>query len=244
MPLLRYLKYLYPYECVIEKLSQPQEIRDAIEGNKRDRRISTDIEEYTTSPPTTARLDHHPILIRTTENPAVSTRQVTPPHLPAVHLVQSPIGSLPPVSLPTGSPYSSGIILTSPNGSIIHTPHIAVGPHGAPVPLVVAPGPIVRPSFSSPVPSQTILTADKSEEREYVKTPVKRHSSPISNDPISPPEKRPTTGPSKHEQQGNMPFASIRIRPGKESNYCSLSLSLSLSLYVCVIGYVPLVPGL
>lgn len=37
----QYMKYLYPYECVHEDLSQPSELQAAIEGNKREgRRVS------------------------------------------------------------------------------------------------------------------------------------------------------------------------------------------------------------
>ncbi|KAH8041332.1 hypothetical protein HPB51_014613 [Rhipicephalus microplus] len=37
----RYMKYLYPYECEKEKLSQPDELQAAIDGNRREGRRSS-----------------------------------------------------------------------------------------------------------------------------------------------------------------------------------------------------------
>ena len=37
---LRYMKYLYPYECAKKKLSTPAELQAAIDGNRRDSRRS------------------------------------------------------------------------------------------------------------------------------------------------------------------------------------------------------------
>ena len=36
--ILRYMKYLYPYECEKEKLSSPAELQAAIDGNRREGR--------------------------------------------------------------------------------------------------------------------------------------------------------------------------------------------------------------
>lgn len=42
IPLLRrYMKYLYPYECEKEKLSTPEELQMAIDGNRREGRRSS-----------------------------------------------------------------------------------------------------------------------------------------------------------------------------------------------------------
>jgi hypothetical protein len=38
---LRYMKYLYPYECEKEKLSSPDELQSAIDGNRREGRRSS-----------------------------------------------------------------------------------------------------------------------------------------------------------------------------------------------------------
>ena len=217
----RYLKYLYPYECAMEKLSQPQEIRDAIEGNKRDRRISSevDLSEFTTSPPTTNNRMEGPILIQAAENPAAATglqhhalRQAPT----AVQVVQPALTGLPPGTLHTGSAYSTGLIIASPTGNIIHTPHMTLGPSGAPIPLVVTPGPIMRPSFEPPRHSTSSSPPTPIGDRgEGMSTPIKRHASPFES--RSPPEKRAMTTQAVEQKQSakSVPFTNITVRPGE-----------------------------
>ena len=38
IPISRYTKYLYPYECEMKRLSTPSELQAAIDGNKREGR--------------------------------------------------------------------------------------------------------------------------------------------------------------------------------------------------------------
>jgi len=49
----QYMKYLYPYECEKEKLSSPDELQMAIDGNRREGRRSSygQYPELNTSPP-------------------------------------------------------------------------------------------------------------------------------------------------------------------------------------------------
>lgn len=51
--LFRYMKYLYPYECEKEKLSSPEELQMAIDGNRREGRRSSygQYPEISSSPP-------------------------------------------------------------------------------------------------------------------------------------------------------------------------------------------------
>lgn len=57
----RYMKYLYPYECEKLKLSTPQELQAAIDGNRREGRRSS--YGYDLSPgPTLIPSSHHPHL--------------------------------------------------------------------------------------------------------------------------------------------------------------------------------------
>lgn len=59
--LFRYMKYLYPYECEKLKLSTPQELQAAIDGNRREGRRSS--YGYDLSPgPTLIPSSHHPHL--------------------------------------------------------------------------------------------------------------------------------------------------------------------------------------
>lgn len=56
--LFRYMKYLYPYECEKLKLSSPQELQAAIDGNRREGRRSS--YGYDLSPgPTLVPTSHH-----------------------------------------------------------------------------------------------------------------------------------------------------------------------------------------
>ena len=207
----------------MEKLSQPQEIRDAIEGNKRDRRISSDMDlsEFTTSPPTANNRMEGPILIRATENPAAATGlQHSMSQGPtAVQVVQPALAGLPPGTLHTGSAYSTaGLIIASPTGNIIHTPHMTLGPSGAPIPLVVTPGPIMRPTFEPPRQSTSSSPPTPlGEKGEGMLTPVKRHASPFSVEGRSPPEKRAMSASVMEQKQSvkSVPFTNITVRPGE-----------------------------
>lgn len=204
----------------MEKLSQPQEIRDAIEGNKRDRRISSDMDlsEYTTSPPTTNNRMEGPILIRAAENPAAATglQHSLSQGPTAVQVVQPALAGLPPGTLPTGSAYSTGLIIASPTGNIIHTPHMTLGPSGAPIPLVVTPGPIMRPTFEPPRQSTSSSPPTPlGEKGEGMLTPIKRHASPFME--RSPPEKRAMSVSAAEQKQSvkHVPFTNITVRPGQ-----------------------------
>jgi hypothetical protein len=217
----QYLKYLYPYECAMEKLSQPQEIKDAIEGNKRDRRISSDIDlnEFTTSPPTTNNRMEGAVLIRSVENPAVTPTFSSG----AVQLVPSQLTAL----SPSVSAYS---IISGPQGAYIPTPHMTVGPHGTPIPLVVTPTPIVRPMIPSTSSGSPPNSGKMVEERPPL---MKRHPSPsYSSDSISPPAKKPAPmvfDQKKQSPTSSMHSANITIRPNKPGNLSSTGMGLNLS---------------
>ena len=203
----------------MEKLSQPQEIKDAIEGNKRDRRISTDIDlnEFTTSPPTTNNRMEGAVLIRSVENPAVTPTCPTG----AVQIVHSPLTAL----SPSVSAYS---IISGPQGTYIPTPHMTVGPHGTPIPLVVTPTPLVRPMIPSTSSSSPPNSGKLLDERPSL---TKRHPSPsYSSDSVSPPAKKPIPNPFDQKKQSlsSMPFANITIRP----NRTGMCVCMDVHMYV------------
>ncbi len=128
-PTDRYVKYLYPYECEVEKLSDPQDLQLAIDSNKRDRRHSETV-EFIAPQITTCR-------------PGELEPGITSPvtHVTAPQGLQI-IGS-PTVALPHGSipPYSGGFIVT-PGGAHVMAPSISsrgqpqllhMSPHGIPI---------------------------------------------------------------------------------------------------------------
>ena len=133
--LFRYMKYLYPYECEVEKLSDPQELQMAIDSNKRDRRHS-DTVDFMTPQIATCRAE--------LEQTSVSVNVATP----VTHAVTSTQGlqliSSPTVALPHGSisPYGGFIMTSGPGGTHVMTPHMQpqlvhmAGPHSA-IPIMV-----------------------------------------------------------------------------------------------------------
>lgn len=97
----RYVKYLYPYECEVAKLSNPQELQVAIESNKRDRRHSDTVEFL--SPQMTCRTD--------LEQAVSPVQRVS--NTQGLQLITSPTVAIPHGSLP---PYSGGFIVTGSGG--------------------------------------------------------------------------------------------------------------------------------
>lgn len=125
----RYVKYLYPYECEIENLSDPQELQIAIDSHKRDRRQS-DTVEFMHQPLTAAARNTLETL-----TPVSNTITATPTQL---QILNSPTVALPHGAIP---PYSGSFIVTGPGGPQMVTPQISgppqlvqmTTPHGIPV---------------------------------------------------------------------------------------------------------------
>ena len=123
----RYVKYLYPYECEIENLSDPQELQVAIDSHKRDRRQSDTVEFL-----------HQPLTVcrNTLESFTPVTNTITATQ--GLQILNSPTVALPPGSM---SPYSGGFIVTGPGGAHMVTPQISgppqlvqmTTPHGIPI---------------------------------------------------------------------------------------------------------------
>lgn len=131
----QYMKYLYPYECEVEKLSDPQELQMAIDSNKRDRRHSETV-DFMSPQIATCRAE--------LEQTSVGVNVASP----VAHAVTSTQGlqliSSPTVALPHGSisPYGGFIMTSGPGGTHVMAPHIQpqlvhmAGPHSA-IPIVV-----------------------------------------------------------------------------------------------------------
>jgi hypothetical protein len=134
----RYCKYLYPYECEVESLSDPKELQMAIESNKRDRRHSDTMDYIQTC--REERRDH--LITQPTY-----TVTGTPGGL---QLISSPTVAIPQPAVP---PYSSSFILTPSGAQIVHTPRISpAGPQllqmasGHPHLPIVVPTTLTNPS--------------------------------------------------------------------------------------------------
>lgn len=134
----RYVKYLYPYECEVENLSDPQELQLAIDSHKRDRRQSETV-EFMHQPITACRSN--------LENLTPVTNTITATQ--GLQILNSPTVALPHGSIP---PYSGGFLVTGPGGAQMVTPQISsppqlvqmtTTPHGIPimVPAIAAPKP-------------------------------------------------------------------------------------------------------
>lgn len=127
----RYVKYLYPYECEIENLSDPQELQIAIDSHKRDRRQS-DTVEFMHQPLTAAGRNTHETL-----TPVSNAITATPGCATQLQILNSPV-ALPHGTIP---PYSGSFIVTGPGGAQMVTPQISgppqlvqmTTPHGIPV---------------------------------------------------------------------------------------------------------------
>ena len=116
LSLLRYVKYLYPYECEVECLSDPKELQLAIESNKRDRRHSDNM-DYVQHQGNTARENERRETL--VSQPAYAVTG-TPSGL---HLISSPgTVTLPHSNMP---PYSGGFIITPSGHHIVHTPRMS-----------------------------------------------------------------------------------------------------------------------
>ena len=106
------MKYLYPYECEVAKLSSPQELQLAIESNKRDRRHSDTVDFL------------NPQLSRGDLEQAISPApRPTPGNAQGLQLITSPTVAIPHGALP---PYSGGFIVT---GSGAHQVRVSVTDH-------------------------------------------------------------------------------------------------------------------
>ncbi|XP_011406312.1 PREDICTED: AT-rich interactive domain-containing protein 3A-like [Amphimedon queenslandica] len=138
----QYVKYLYPYECEVESLSDPKELQLAIESNKRDRRHSDNI-EYIQHPGSTGReTERREALV---SQPAYAVTG-TPSGL---HLISSPgTVALPHSNMP---PYSGGFIITPSGHHIVHTPRMTT----AAAPQLLQMG-AAHPQLPIVVPSTTL----------------------------------------------------------------------------------------
>ena len=112
--LCRYVKYLYPYECEIENLSDPQELQVAIDSHKRDRRQS-DTVEFLHQPLSGGR--------NTLESLTPVTNTITATQ--GLQIINSPSVALPHGAIP---PYSGSFIVTGPGGTQMVTPQISGPP--------------------------------------------------------------------------------------------------------------------
>lgn len=135
----QYVKYLYPYECEMVKLSDPQELQMAIDSNKRDRRHSETVEFIS---PQLRELDQAGMI-------------------PVSHSVSTPQGlqliSSPTVTIPHGSmPHYTGGFIIAPGGTMVASPQFVQMPHVPGIPIVMptahAPQPAARQSRSRSTP--------------------------------------------------------------------------------------------
>lgn len=154
----QYVKYLYPYECEVAKLSSPQELQLAIESNKRDRRHSDTVDFLS------------PQLPRGDLEQAISPApRPTGSNAQGLQLITSPTVAIPHGALP---PYSGGFIVTGSAGAhqVVQMAHHIPG-----IPIVV-PGSTTAAGHaqSGVVWAGKTFTDDKEsthEEREGLATP-------------------------------------------------------------------------
>ena len=219
----RYVKYLYPYECEVECLSDPQELQLAIDSNKRDRRQSETVSDL--------------LAVQGNEKPreqilaSQQTAYMTPAGLQL-------IGSPTTVAIPQGSipPYSGSFII-APSGpaQVVHPPRLP-GPHllqmqPQHLPIMVPTtlqGPTQQLATMIPVKAadatSPVLLEQKPEEheRETGGGPVEREVQP-------PPAKKqavesragePSSAPASHTSGSavsigaRMPYTNISIKSG------------------------------
>lgn len=107
--LCRYVKYLYPYECEVAKLSSPHELQLAIESNKRDRRHSDTVDFLS---PQMTRSDLEQAISPVT--PRQSGGSSNPQGL---QLITSPTVAIPHGAMP---PYSGGFIVAGNGGHQVY----------------------------------------------------------------------------------------------------------------------------
>lgn len=171
----RYVKYLYPYECEIENLSDPQELQIAIDSHKRDRRQS-DTVEFMHQPLTAAGRNTLETL-----TPVSNTITATPGCATQLQILNSPTVAIPHGAIP---PYSGSFIVTGPNGAQMVTPQISgppqlvqmTTPHGIPVMIP-----------SSLAGTKHELSQNAADERDDASSPA---SSDASDREQPPPTKR------------------------------------------------------
>ena len=169
----RYVKYLYPYECEIENLSDPQELQVAIDSHKRDRRQS-DTVEFMHQPLTGGR--------NSLENLTPVTNTITATQ--GLQILSSPPVALPPGAIPHS--YSGSFIMTGPGGAQMVTPQISgppqlvqmTTPHGIPIMVpALAPGgkqEVVPNSVADDQDDASSQASSEASERELAPPPPKR----------------------------------------------------------------------
>lgn len=209
---LRYVKYLYPYECEYEHLSDPQELQTAIESNKRDRRHSENVTEFLTTQTVAREGDKLEQLMA-----GQSAAAFTVTGAPGLQLISSPTVAIPQASMP---PYSGSFIIT-PSG-VVATPRLSphqllqmTPPH---LPIMV-PTTQLQEVSGQPVTTMIPLKPETVEEQRIESDVhiLKRDSSALIEleRPVAKrvaeekAESPPPTG------RMNMPFANISIKPGK-----------------------------
>lgn len=212
------MKYLYPYECEVEHLSDPQELQLAIDSNKRDRRQSETVNEF--------------IAVQSGDKPReqILASQATAAYVTPAGLQL--IGSPTTVAIPQGSipPYSgSFIIAPSGQAQMVHPPHLS-GPHL--LQMQHQPLPIMVPT-SLQGPTQHLATMIPVKAHEAV-SPVLLEQKPMENErelegvteqDLQPPQLKkraldsgaaePLSMPTSHPSIGaRMPYTNISIKPG------------------------------
>ena len=211
MPSLRYVKYLYPYECEFEHLSDPQELQTAIESNKRDRRHSENVTEFLTTQ-TVAREGDKLEQLMAGQGAATA---FTVTGAPGLQLISSPTVAIPQASMP---PYSGSFIIT-PSG-VVATPRLSphqllqmTPPH---LPIMV-PTTQLQDISGQPVTTMIPLKPETIEEQRIESDVhiLKRDSSMLE---LERPAAKRVAEEKAESPRLNMPFANISIKPGKYVN--------------------------
>lgn len=98
----RYMKYLYPYECEKEKLSSPEELQSAIDGNRREGRRSS--------------YGHYSEMVGATPPPSGANRNHSSHHTSPLSLVSRQLNGHNSQGLSSGKPLHN-ISIRSPSAS-------------------------------------------------------------------------------------------------------------------------------
>ncbi|CAI8006491.1 AT-rich interactive domain-containing protein 3A, partial [Geodia barretti] len=197
----QYVKYLYPFECEMENLSDPQELQVAIDSHKRDRRQS-DAAEFMHQPLGAGRT--------TLESLTPVTNTIT--HTPqGIQILSSPTMALPHGAIP---PYSGSFIVTGPGGTQMVTPQMSGPPqlvqmtathHGIPIMVpALAPG---KPADLGAMQQQQ----QQGEDRDDVSSQASSEASDRENS--APPTKRVAL------DIGGRIVAATRIHPGATAGF-------------------------
>ncbi|CAG2109386.1 unnamed protein product [Medioppia subpectinata] len=144
------MKYLYPYECEKEKLSSPDELQSAIDGNRREGRRSS--------------YGQYPEMVGATPPPHMNRNQATHLHTSPLSLVSRQLNGHNSQGMSSGE---------EDNGSISSTPthHFS---HHNPMPQSEALNLEVNPRNASDFTNRALETSRKIMEDALGVTPAKR----------------------------------------------------------------------